>query len=235
MRRKDPDRLATLADAALTVFTERGYRLTQVADIAAAAGVSAGSIYNYADGKDALLKLAVLRAAGRIAEATPPLAAPGLDGVVELIDAILTPQTLEWPVLTPAGQDPALPFRDTLSAIVDETFAFLSARHRLIWLLDRLSLEMDAVRDLHLLGAKTRYLRQLAAFLALHLRDDEAAVAGVARGILEVIVWFAMHRHRDRLFPALDDARALALARRLVLDGAAGRRRAAGAPMVEAD
>ena len=89
--------------------------------------------------------------------------------------------------------------------------------------------EMDAVRDLHLLGAKTRYLRQLAAFLALHLRDDEAAVAGVARGILEVIVWFAMHRHRDRLFPALDDARALALARRLVLDGAAG------APVVEAD
>ena len=59
----------------------------------------------------------MLRAAGRIAEATPPLAAPGLDGVVELIDAILTPQTLEWPVLTPAGQDPALPFRDTLSAI----------------------------------------------------------------------------------------------------------------------
>ncbi|PKR87435.1 TetR/AcrR family transcriptional regulator [Pleomorphomonas diazotrophica] len=222
MRRKDPDRLATLADAALAVFTERGYRLTQVADIAAAAGVSAGSIYNYAEGKDALLKLAVLRAAGRLSEVTPPLAAPGLDGVVALIDAILTPVTLDWPVLTPAGRDPALPFRATLSAIVDETFAFLAARYRLIWLLDRLSLEMDAVRDIHVLGAKTRFLRQLTAFLALHIQDDEAAVAAVARGILEVIVWFAMHRHRDRLFPALGDEKALALARRLVLDGAAG-------------
>lgn len=224
MRRKDPDRLATLADAALAVFTERGYRLTQVADIASAAGVSAGSIYNYAEGKDALLKLAVLHAAGRIGEVTPPLAAPGLDGVVELIDAILTPVTLDWPVLTRAGRDPALPFRETLSAIVDETFAFLSARYRLIWLLDRLSLEMDAVRDIHVLGAKTRFLRQLTAFLALHLEDDEAAVAAVARGILEVIVWFAMHRHRDRLFPALGDETALTLARRLVLDGAVEQR-----------
>lgn len=238
MRRKAPDRLATIADAALAVFTERGYRLTQVSDIASAARVSAGSIYNYADGKNALLKLAVLRAAGRLEQFqpkgepdlaghppgdAPPPDAPGLDGVVALIDAILTPETLAWPVLTPAGQRPDLPFRDTLAAIVDESFAFLSGRYRLIWLLDRLSLEMEPIRDIHVLGAKMRYLTQLTAFLALHLDDDETAVAAVARGILEVIVWFAMHRHRDRLFPALDDAKALDLARRFVLDGTMGR------------
>lgn len=223
MRRKHPDRLEAIAEAALALFTERGYRLTQVADVAAAAGVSAGTIYNYAISKEALLQLAVLRATNGLDGAAIPLPPVDLAGVIAFIDGVLTPETTVWPVLRRASEDPTQDYRQTLAAVVDESFAFLSRRCRFIWLLDRLSLENDDIRRIHVLGAKTRYLTEMTRFLALHRREEPAAVVAVARAVLEVLVWFAMHRHRDRLFPDLDDAAALRLARDFVLDGAAGR------------
>ena len=222
MRRRNPDRLQTIADAALALFTERGYRLTQVADVAAAAGVSSGTIYNYAVSKEALLQLAVLQALDRLDGVSVPLPPVDLAGVIAGIDATLTPETTGWPVLHRATLDATLPWRETLAAVVEECFAFLSRRYRFIWLLDRLSLEIDDIRRIHVLGAKTRYLTELTRFLSLHRPEEPAVVAAVARGVLEVVVWFAMHRHRDRLFPDLDDETALRLARDLVLDGAAG-------------
>jgi AcrR family transcriptional regulator len=44
-----------ILDAAQTVFAERGYHRTTIKDIAAQAGVADGTVYNYFEGKDALL------------------------------------------------------------------------------------------------------------------------------------------------------------------------------------
>src|SRR5437773_1209959 len=55
------DRLAELVSAATEVFGRKGYRRTQMAEIAAAAGVSPGNLYNYVESKEALFDL-VLRA-----------------------------------------------------------------------------------------------------------------------------------------------------------------------------
>src|SRR6516165_7231733 len=81
-RRRPSDRLQQIIDAAIDVFIRKGYRRTQMSDVARAAGVSQGSLYNYVESKDALFYLIVdrgftdspLPAAPELPIRTPPLA-----------------------------------------------------------------------------------------------------------------------------------------------------------------
>ena len=79
-RTRPPDRLAQIADAAATVFADRGYRNAQMSDIARAAGVSSGSLYNYVESKDALLHLSLRHTFGRepLGDLPLPVAAPSI-------------------------------------------------------------------------------------------------------------------------------------------------------------
>ena len=64
MARAIPEnRFSELVRVATRVFIERGYRLTQMADVSAALGVSKGTIYGYVESKEALFELC-LRSAG---------------------------------------------------------------------------------------------------------------------------------------------------------------------------
>ncbi len=56
-RRIPEDRFDELVAAATDVFIERGYRLTQMADVAAAMGVAKGTLYIYVESKEALFGL----------------------------------------------------------------------------------------------------------------------------------------------------------------------------------
>lgn len=55
LRGMSPDRRTQIQEAALRVFSRQGYRNTVVADVAAEAGVSKGTIYTYFDRKEELL------------------------------------------------------------------------------------------------------------------------------------------------------------------------------------
>lgn len=59
MGRAETDRRSQLAQAAFEVFSDRGYRNSSVADVAAAAGVSHGSFYNYFANKRDILDAAI--------------------------------------------------------------------------------------------------------------------------------------------------------------------------------
>jgi AcrR family transcriptional regulator len=73
MPRQTPlDRLDRLVDVATAVFTERGYRRTQMADVAAAMGVAKGTLYLAVASKEALFDLVVRFADG------PPWPVPPL-------------------------------------------------------------------------------------------------------------------------------------------------------------
>src|SRR6266852_8243565 len=62
MRRRPPDGLDQVIAAALRVFGEKGYRQTQMADVAREMGVAPGTLYGYVTGKEALFHLVVDRA-----------------------------------------------------------------------------------------------------------------------------------------------------------------------------
>src|SRR5689334_8807813 len=62
VRKRPEERLDQLVDCAARVFTERGYRRTQMADVARAMGIAPGTLYLYVESKDALFDLVVQRA-----------------------------------------------------------------------------------------------------------------------------------------------------------------------------
>lgn len=90
MARAQPDRRAQLTRAAFDVFTDRGYRNTSVADIAAAAGLGHGSFYNYFTNRREALDAAIdLGLQERAPGLTPPEElANSLD---EFLDAVTAP------------------------------------------------------------------------------------------------------------------------------------------------
>jgi AcrR family transcriptional regulator len=62
------ERRQQILDAALEVFSRRGYHVTNVSDVAAQAGVSQGTIYWYFDSKDELFQAALLSAFGDLGD-----------------------------------------------------------------------------------------------------------------------------------------------------------------------
>src|SRR5215207_6548304 len=63
-RARPEDRLEDVVRAGAAVFARRGYRRTQMADVAREMGVSPGNLYNYVDSKDALFYLVLRRVLG---------------------------------------------------------------------------------------------------------------------------------------------------------------------------
>src|SRR4029450_10481617 len=87
-RRPDrQDRLEDLVRAGAAVFASRGFRRTQMADVAREMGGSPGTLYNYVDSKDALFPLVLRRVLGE-RPGDQPLALPVTGASVEV--------TSEW-------------------------------------------------------------------------------------------------------------------------------------------
>src|SRR5436853_6449152 len=85
-RSRAPQRLDAIAAAALATFAAAGYRGTRMADVAAAAGVSPGLLYTYAESKEALFALVVQREAGvDIATLPLPVGTPSDHALVALV------------------------------------------------------------------------------------------------------------------------------------------------------
>jgi AcrR family transcriptional regulator len=88
MRGRLPARpLTEVADAAVRVFTDKGYRPAGISDVARELGLSHGAVYTYADSKQALLYLALLRVLDPEAAAglTTPVVAPPTERIVETV------------------------------------------------------------------------------------------------------------------------------------------------------
>ena len=66
--RRSPQRLLDIVDAATEVFAQIGYAAAQMTDVARMAGVSVGTLYNYVEGKGALLLLCAERPFADITE-----------------------------------------------------------------------------------------------------------------------------------------------------------------------
>lgn len=58
-RRRKEDRPAEILAAALRLFSDKGFALTKLNDVAKEAGVSKGTLYLYFDGKEALFKAVI--------------------------------------------------------------------------------------------------------------------------------------------------------------------------------
>lgn len=223
MRRRSEGKLEKVAEAALEAFTEQGYRLTQMSDIARRAGISAGALYLLVEGKEALLRVAFLHAAGLLpADQTLPVKGAGLDTLLDGVEEILASR-LPWPVLTAARANPGPDAAAEMGRIVDELFDLLYSERRGIELLSRCVRDLPGLAVVFQKTMRQPYLGELIAYLA------EGSAAGRLRPIdnpmamgwtiIEMVSWTAMHRLRHPTPPAISNEDARTATRELVVGG----------------
>jgi AcrR family transcriptional regulator len=208
LRRKQSTRLAAIATAALEVFTCDGFSSAQVIDIAKKAGLSVGTLYLYADSKQALFELALQAAApwvdvGREVDlATLPQRARGMDATAALLDDAFR-QRVHWPILKAALRGTAPHDVDAeIAAVVGELFDLLSRERSMIELLDRCAWELPQLRDVYVERARVPYFGDLARYVERRRgmpsdgRGEHPAAIG--RAVVEMVAWMAMHRTREK-------------------------------------
>ncbi len=213
-RRPDPqDRLEDVVRAGATVFARRGYRRTQMADVAREMGVSPGNLYNYVEGKDALFYLVLRRALGeRPGDHPPELPVTGAsvpvtaEWMAKRLDFVSDFPELEQAFARrrPASQEAEV------EAIVGELYDVLARMRLGVDMIERsvedlpeLALVFGGVRR-ELFARYERYLRQRAKAGTLRVEDPEA----VAHLIVELCSWAARRRPNDPHAAGISDAAA---------------------------
>ncbi len=226
MARKTPDdRFDQLIETATQVFIEHGYRRTQMADIADAMGLAKGTLYLYVASKEALFDLAC-----RFADAPRPLVRPETMPV-----ATPPPGTTLAYVRNRLAREAALPalttavarrrvtdVRGELATIVGELYDVLARNRRGLKLIDRSARDVPELADVWFTGARGGLLGLLSQYLAARVRRclvrPVPDLAAAARLVLELIVFWAVHRHWDAHPEAIAEPIARATVIRFVTD-----------------
>jgi len=199
--------LTAIAVAALAVFTRDGFAAAQVADIARQAGLSVGTLYLYADSKQALFELAVRTAAPEpnarrdIDLAALPLRALGIEVTAAFLDDAVR-QRARWPVLKAALRASAPRDVDSeIAAIVGELFDLLSHGRAMIWLFDRCAWELPWLRNIYVERMRGPYFGDLARYVRRRGKMPRLGggkyPAAVSRAVVEMVAWMAIHHAQD--------------------------------------
>jgi len=211
-RHRDPDRLRQLVQAASQVFLAKGYRQAQVADVARAMGISPGTVYLYAESKEALFDLAIrssmspnlLDGARDLPVKTPPEG-----GTFEFIKASLQAEA-KFPVLERALRSAATDAGRELEDIVRELFRKASVRWLAVKLMERSASDWPALAGLWFGDHRLRLMSQLVRYLESRMSAERLRKApdpaAAARLILEMVAAFAMHCRMDPYSPAMDQS-----------------------------
>ncbi len=224
MARKIPDdRFDQLIDAATQVFIEQGYRRTQMADIADAMGVAKGTLYLYVESKEALFDLAC-----RSADAPRPLSRPDLlpvptppAGATLAYVGERLAREADLPALTAAiARQRVRDAGEELAGIVGELYDVLARNRRGLKLIDRSARDLPELAALWFTGARGGFLALLSQYLEARLRRrlfrPVPDLAAASRLVLELIVFWAVHRHWDAHPEAIEESIAKATVIRFV-------------------
>lgn len=212
-RRRPATRLDELLDAATAVFSERGFRRAQMADVARRLGVSAGALYGYVESKDALFDLALRRAFGDAPERAPlPLPTPAPAELVERVRAGMR-QRLRTPGLLEAlAREAPSDVAAELGGLLVELYDALARNAAAIRLIERSAPDFPELAALYYGrgrgGLVERWRRYLERRIGEGRLQPVPDVAVAARLVIETVAWFAWHRLGDPVPQPMDDARA---------------------------
>lgn len=221
--RKSLRPLTEIADAAVEVFTAKGFHPAGISDIAAALGLSHGALYTYVDSKQALLYLALARAVQPeiVADLPVPVIAPPPEQVVAMLTTWARAQEQRALARPGTGGPGTSQAERELGDIVDTLYGYVERNRRAIQLIEQCAADLPELSQWFFVGQRralldrlTDYLRSRIAAGKLRAVPDAPAAA---RFINETIAWFAMHRHGDADSEMLDDDACRATVRHLIL------------------
>jgi AcrR family transcriptional regulator len=202
-----------VALAATGVFGRLGYRRTQMAGVAAEAGISAGAVYTYVASKEALFHLVFAFGFDQLGERLPelPIPTPPFADTLQLIGQGLRKATATPRLRAAFEDDTPRDARAELVAVIEERYATIEQAWPLMAVIERSAVDLPELEELYFRRGRRGYLAQLTRYLEQraatgHLRTlPDATVA--ARVMTETITWFAWHRHEDRDAGLYDDER----------------------------
>jgi AcrR family transcriptional regulator len=203
-REVPPGRIADLVRRATEVFIARGYRQTQMSDVADALGVAKGTVYLYVESKEALFDL-VCRFGDRPDDADAasdlPIRTPKAGATLKFVRDELG-RRQELPALSAAlARKRVTDPRGELRAIVTELYDQLAANRCRIKLIDTSARDYPELAALWFEGARGGLLAALREYLASRIQRGQVPavpdVATAARLVLETTVFWAVHRHYE--------------------------------------
>ena len=205
------DRLEDLIGAAAAVFSRRGYRRTQMAEVAHQLGVSPGNLYNYVEGKDALFHLVLRRGFGeRPGEQPPELPVTGAsvevtsNWVARRLDFVSDFPELEAAFGRTHPSDP----RGEVEAVVGELYDVLVRVRVGVDVLERSLEDLPELARIfagvrrELFARYQRYLNQRAGDGSIRVEHPQA----VAHLLVELCSWAARRRPHDPEAAQISDA-----------------------------
>lgn len=200
-RVKPEERLDQVVDAALRVFSDKGFKRAQMDDVAAEMGVSKGTVYNYVESKEALFYLLVERAFGGSSETPPelPVRTPKRGATIRrlhkrLVEGARLP-ALQTALARASAPDPAA----ELEAIVREFYSVIALTRRSMTMLERSARDLPDVAELWYRDVRQPVIDELTRYLETRMAAGELRQVPdpptAARLMLETITWFARRRH----------------------------------------
>jgi AcrR family transcriptional regulator len=209
-RQSAGERLAAIAAAATEAFGRAGYRGTRTADVAAKAGVSTGSLFNYVESKEALFHLVFLHGLGMLPEepVALPLPTPAAGESVAMFERALGRVAVPRLRAALADSEPA-DVTGELRGIVEELYSLHEQYWRLFAVVERCANDLSELDTAWFGGVRSGYNSGLAKYLARrmasgHLRQMPDAMAA-AKMVIESVAWFAWHRRQGRDSMLFDD------------------------------
>ncbi|MCP4005776.1 MAG: TetR/AcrR family transcriptional regulator [bacterium] len=213
MARQIPeDRFEKLVEHATEVFIARGFRHTQMAEIAEAVGVSKGTLYVYVESKEALFALCLLQSSRTRPVAVPselPISTPrqgDLSTFLKNAVARETQKSLMDALEKPRADD----IHRELDVIFRELYETLERNCRGIKLLDRCSDHPEVDGAWNVLGRRA-YNDHLVAYLESRIAAGQIprhTDPGLSMRIsLEICTTWAVHIKWDRNPQSFDPIR----------------------------
>lgn len=199
-RKRPPNRLDQIADAATEVFVRDGYGPARISKVAEVARVGPGTIYLYAGGKEALFDLALRRALEdpTVWSISLPHPTPASGAVAEALWRCLQ-NASHFPQLWLAADSPPPDnIRAEVEGILREMFQWLHRYRNAIKLVERCAGEWPDVA----LVLYRRFWRggvhRVADYLVRRMSEGVIPARGDSRAaahfIIESLAWMAVHR-----------------------------------------
>lgn len=197
------DRFSQLIEAATKTFVARGYRLTQMSDVATELGVAKGTLYGYVASKEALFDAAVRFADGHGEEpptSSLPLPTPVPGSTIRYVQERLVAEVRDME-LAKAVSDPSRAEPGELERIVRDLFRRMSRNRCALELIDRCAVDRPELAKVWFEQGRYGQVGLLAAYF------EERAASGylrevpnvdlAARMVLETIALWAIHMPWD--------------------------------------
>ena len=189
------ERFGQLIEVATKTFVARGYRLTQMSDVAAGLGVAKGTLYGYVESKEALFDAAVRFADGHVAEPEPsalPLPTPAAGSTVRYVQSRLLEEVRDLELARVLAQPKQAGGKvGELESIVRDLYRRMSRNRRALKLIDRCAVDHPELAAVWFEQGRYGQVALLATYLEKRSATGEVRPAVnvqlAARMVLEIL------------------------------------------------